>query len=226
MSICHCLALPHLPWTCGVPSPAVTWQPGPVPVLSVSYQIRPCRPLPMLCAHCSGVRGWWEQGRKLNSCCLCLHTGFDIKRCGAFDCWKTVKSCSFKPKPMFAGSELYNGFFTLGVQHFMWFFLYSFFFLIISRLQQVVYKRNHIIKAQVSNFFSFFQMQRRSLNSAEAQTDKYACCDLWLQSEKWLDGGTAAERGNQVWHLRTHARLFFKQQQTLSLMLGKDCGFN
>lgn len=151
MFICHCLALPHLPWTCGVPSPAVTWQPGPVPVLSVSYQTRPCRPLPMLCTHCSGVRWWWEQGRKLNSCCLCLHTGFDLKLCGAFDCWKTVKSGSFKPKPMFAGSELYNWFFTLSVQHFMWyFFSFFFFFLIISR--HVVYKRNQIKHKQTNMY--------------------------------------------------------------------------
>lgn len=78
---------------------------------------------------------------------------------------------------MFAGSELYNWFFTLSVQHFMrFFFILS--FLIISRLQHVVYKRNHIVKAQVTNCFSFFQMQRRSLNSVEAQTDKYVCCDL------------------------------------------------
>lgn len=113
VSICHCLGLPDLPRTCGVQSPEVSWQSAPIPG---SQSCRsPFRLVPVsLRAHCSCfapqlmVRTRPKAAAGFPAACACTVAliGSCVERLTAQR--QTVKSRSFKPKPMFAGSEHHN----------------------------------------------------------------------------------------------------------------------
>lgn len=204
VSICHCLGLPDLPYTCGVQIPAVSWKSAPI--LGSQSCRSPFRLVPVsLGARCSClapplmVRRRPKAAAGFPAVCACTVAliGSCVELLTAQR--QTVRSCSFKPKPMFAGSEHHNWVSTVTVQC----------------------PGPHLHAAACCSMkikdIKEFKSSRCNCLSINRQTHE------WLR-EKCLNEETAA-RGNQVWHPEAHVWLFFRQQQTLSLMLGNGCGF-